>query len=218
MNKIKLYIPPMIAIIFTLVMMFIDVRGGSSYLTRSILKVIIFGVIPITFLKYQKIEMPNLKINKISKKVLIFAIISTIAIICTGVLLIKLGMLENVRDSLANSVGVKPSNYILVFLYIVFINGPLEEIFFRHSMLMICNSKLKTLISSFLFAIYHIGMLRGMFDFYLFVTAVLGLMLVGYLFIKINISKNSILNSVILHMFANLGINTIGFFIMYDII
>src|SRR5699024_3591545 len=118
------------------------------------------------------------------------------------------GMLSVVKDSLSSQVGVNPDNYPFVFIYIIFINGPLEEFFFRHFTVK------KQIISSFLFSIYHVGMLWTMFSCYIFSLSFFGLVLLGYIFILMNTKRNSILNSITLHMASNLAINPVGWMII----
>ena len=124
---------------------------------------------------------------------------------------------DQVPDSLSNQVGVSLNNYLWVSLYIILINGPLEEFFFRYFVMK--NTWFKShfvlvSVSSFLFAIYHVGMLFTMFDFYVFIIAILGLMIVGMFFIWLNHQNKGILYSVLIHMFANAGINLVGYIIL----
>ncbi len=215
-NRFKKYVSIIIAILLTFIMIGIDLKGGHSYLFRTAVKIALFGVIPFALLKYRKIKMPVLKKDENYKKVLAFSIIVLLLLLISGILLLKLGFLSNAKYNLSSAVGVNEGNYIFVYLYVVLINGPLEEFFFRYGILKLVENKGSIYLSSLLFSLYHIGMLLNMFNFYIFVFSIIGLALVGLMFIKIN--KDSILNSVIVHMSANIGINTVGLLIMYELI
>ncbi len=218
MSKLKFYLPELLIAVFAICMMLIDSKGGYSYLTRSIIKVLIFGFVPMLLLKWQGISMPNLKKDSNLKKILAFGLVVIAFAFIVGYILLSFNLLGDVKESLATTVGVNEKIYPFVYIYIVFVNGPLEEFFFRYSAIKIIKNKFSYLISSFLFAIYHIGMLRTMFPWYLFMAMVLGLMIVGYLFIKINTREGSILNSIVVHMSANFAINTIGLLLIYELV
>lgn len=206
--KTKIFI-----LVSVFLMILMDASGMFSYFQRSIIKCVVFGVIPFILLQRKNIKLPTLKRNDQTKYIVVFSVIVVILILIGASVLNNLGMFNAVKDSLTNQVGVHRSNYPYVFVYIVLINGPLEEYYFRYYLLQ-QNSKSQTLLSSGLFAIYHVGMLFTMFDWYLFILAIVGLMLVGFVFIKINSPKNSILNSIILHMAANIAINIVGWMLI----
>lgn len=189
-------------------MIMVDASGYFTYLGRSIIKVIIFGLVPYILLRKNHDDLPTLEKDHYFKHILIFSIVIVISVLVAAYILNHFGMLSLVKDSLSSQVGVNPDNYPFVFIYIIFINGPLEEFFFRHFTVK------KPIISSFLFSIYHVGMLWTMFPWYIFGLSVLGLVLVGYIFILMNTKRNSILNSITLHMSANLAINLVGWMII----
>ena len=61
-----------------------------------------------------------------------------------------------------------------------------------------------------MFALYHIFIMSGWFSFGVFTLLLIALMLAGLIFDYLD-RKGTVYNSWALHMFANLGINTIGF-------
>ena len=106
------------------------------------------------------------------------------------------------------------SNFIFVAVYISFVNSLLEEYFFRG----IAFIELKSLtsrkfaygFSALMFALYHVAMLIGLFDWYLIVLMLIALVVGGFIFNYINEKEESILASWTVHLFANLAINTVG--------
>jgi membrane protease YdiL (CAAX protease family) len=204
---------------FVLIMIAVDVAGGFSYWSRSAIKVTMFGIIPGFFLGSKQSLKTLFSKGKYLKYVVIFSLLIVGIVIGGYFILNQFGVFETVSTSLTNQVGVTLANYPYVFVYVILLNGPLEEFYFRFIMMdvdLFSSKTVQAVFSSFLFAIYHVGMLFTMFSFYLFILAILGLMLVGFVFIKINEHNEGILYSTILHMAANVGINIVGAIILFS--
>jgi membrane protease YdiL (CAAX protease family) len=122
--------------------------------------------------------------------------------------------LEMIRDSLLNQVNVNRENFIFVALYISFINSWIEEFFFRgfgyFKMKLFLGKNLSMILSSLLFAIYHISIVKDWAHPLIVTLSILGLFFIGIFFILLNERNQNILSSWMVHMFANLAINTIG--------
>jgi membrane protease YdiL (CAAX protease family) len=118
-------------------------------------------------------------------------------------------------------VGVTANNFILVALYISFINSLLEEFFFRGYAFVVLKQHVHKLyayfFSAILFSLYHVGMMQGWFDFYIYILSMLGLLIGGLIFNYLNDRWDSIYPSWLVHIFANLAINTVGL-ILFGII
>jgi len=111
--------------------------------------------------------------------------------------------------------GITPNNFIYVSLYISLMNSFLEEFFFRGFVFITLkkhtNKKFAYIYSSSLFAIYHIGMLLELFYPLTLALLLIGLIIGGCIFNYLNEKNNNIYPSWFVHMFANFGINTVGF-------
>lgn len=201
--KKKIYI-----ITVSILMILIDASGQFSYLQRSIIKLSVFGLIPFMLIYKTNKKYPNLRPNKYFKLILGLSIFVIVAVFIGAAILNNFDLLSFVKKSLETQVGVNKNNFPYIFLYIVLINGPLEEFFFRY----FANDK--TLFGSVLFSVYHVGMLFTMFPWYIFIMAIFGLILVGFVFSFINGEDDSILNSIIVHMAANIAINGVGWFLI----
>lgn len=122
--------------------------------------------------------------------------------------------LSAVPEALAQNGGISKDNFLFVALYIAFCNSLLEEFFFRSFAFMsLVKSAGKTfsyIFSSAAFAIYHAGMLIGMVNFGLFILALIALFGCGLLFDFLNVRRQRIWVSWLVHMGANLAINMIG--------
>ncbi|WP_326095717.1 CPBP family glutamic-type intramembrane protease [Paenibacillus lautus] len=67
------------------------------------------------------------------------------------------------------------------------------------------------LFSAGAFAVYHVAMMSSWFPVGLFLLLIAGLVVAGLLFNWLNERSGNIYASWMVHMFANLAINTIGF-------
>ena len=94
-------------------------------------------------------------------------------------------------------------------------NSFLEEFFFRGfgfiTLKKYLNIKFAYFFSPVLFAIYHVGMLVGMFHPAVLALLMFGLIVGGLIFNALNDKLGNIYPSWFVHMAANFGINAIGF-------
>lgn len=111
--------------------------------------------------------------------------------------------------------GITAGNFLYVSLYISLVNSFLEEFFFRGygfiTLKKYTGRKFAYIFSSSIFAVYHVGMLLGMFHIGVLFLLLLGLMIGGCIFNCLNERNDTIYPSWFVHMFANFGINTVGF-------
>ena len=122
--------------------------------------------------------------------------------------------LETIRLALAEDLGVNRDNFILVALYISFMNSLLEEFFFRGYLFLGLLQKTGRIaaysISAFLFAAYHVAIIGRWFSPLIFLFAMAGLFIGGLIFNYLNERNRNIINSWVVHLMANLAINTVG--------
>lgn len=225
MNKKCIYII-ISMFIFSMLVNFIDYYVQPNYFVKIPIKIVFFLIGPILFFIINKKEFREfVKLfrfnNKKILKSLLLGVLMYLLLILGYILLNDVIDFSNVTNSLTNGMGITSDNFIYVFIYISIINSFLEEFFFRgygfitlknHS-----NRKFAYLFSSFIFSIYHIGMLFEMFDFWVLIILLFGLIIGGFIFNYLNERNNNIYSSWFVHMFANLGINTIGL-ILFGII
>lgn len=122
---------------------------------------------------------------------------------------------SNVTVTLENNIGVNKTNFVFVALYISFINSFLEEFFFRGfsflSIKILASRKVAYVFSASAFSIYHVAIMTGWFTPVLFILLIFSLFVAGIIFNWLNERSNTIYPSWIVHLSANLAINTIGF-------
>ena len=211
--------------ILVILMYVVDFHIQPGYLNKSIIKIIIFLLIPVIYsFKCDCIQVKKFFMIK-SRNQIIRSLILGVCIYCFIIaayfILRNFIDLDNIQNILNDSLNVSKSNFIYVAIYISFINSLLEEFFFRGFLFLnlnkTMNSSLAYTISALAFSIYHVAILSNWFNPILFVVALVALFIGGLIFNRLNIKNENIYNSWLVHMFANFAINTIGL-MMYNII
>ena len=206
--------------LFSIAITFIDAFVHPNYFTKIPIKILFFLVLPLLFFAKNREVFKDFKKMFVFKKSGILKAlllgIGVYAIIVGGYFFTRdIIDFSNVTSGLTEGMGITADNFIYVSLYISLMNSFLEEFFFRGFGFMTLKKytsrKAAYAFSSALFAIYHIGMLAGMFDFQTLLLLLLGLVAGGCIFNYLNESNDSIYPSWFVHMFANFAINTVGF-------
>lgn len=216
-----------ISVLFSAIAMsLVDGVIKPPYFIKSIIKIILFMVIPLIYFLSHREEIDRLKKLFIPRKkdflvaillgVGIFSIVMIAYFICKDFI-----DFSGIKDSLTSGMGVTANNFVYVAIYISFVNSLLEEFFFRGFSFIILKQetgkKFAYVFSSTLFALYHVGMTSGWFNFLIYILAMLGLFIGGCIFNFLNEKCENIYPSWLVHMCANFAINTIGF-ILFGII
>lgn len=205
-----------------IIMALIDGVWQPTYLVKSICKITLFmSVIALCLVLFPKSRAEFFAVFKPSKKGLAVSLLIALGVF--GIIVAAYFTLRNVFDfsgivSMLDNNGITPENFVFVSVYISFINSFIEEIFFRgfafltlkhHSGRMIAY-----LFSSFAFAAYHVAIMKGWFNIPIFILAMLGLTVGGYIFDFLNEKFDNIYLSWAVHAFANFGINFVGFMLL----
>lgn len=225
MKKRSIYVITSILVLSILVSI-IDAVIKPSYFIKIPIKILFFLAIPSLFFIVNKKEFKEFKSLFYFKKngllkSLLLGILIYITIVGGYFLTRNVIDFSNVTSNLNSSMGITSDNFIYVSLYISLMNSFLEEFFFRGfgfiTLKKYTNRKFAYMYSSSLFAIYHVGMLLGSFYPPALALLLVGLIIGGCIFNYLNEKHNNIYPSWFVHMFANFGINTVGF-ILFDII
>ncbi|MBE6008050.1 MAG: CPBP family intramembrane metalloprotease [Lachnospiraceae bacterium] len=207
-------------LIFSLAVTLIDAFVHPDYFVKIPIKVVFFLALPMLFFIKNKGAFEDFKRlfiwdkNGIIKSLVLG--VGIYAVIVTGYFMTRNVIdYSNVTSTLTDGMGITAKNFIYVSLYISLMNSFLEEFFFRGfgfiTLKKYKSRKFAYLFSSLLFAIYHIGMLIGMFNFSVLLLLMAGLIVGGCIFNYLNELNDSIYPSWFVHMFANFAINTVGF-------
>ena len=214
-----------LAIASLIVMFLVDYFINFNYLEKSLIKVLVFLLIPffysrknryIDYRSFFRIGFVKELLGSLILGLLVYGLI-----IGTYFFLKDSIDLAKIETILSSKLRVEKANFLYVALYISFFNSLLEEIFFRGFVFLGLKKLGSTLnayiISSFLFAIYHVAIMANWFSLEIFALSIVGLFLAGLIFNGLNHKNENIYNSWLVHMFANFAINTVGL-IMFGII
>lgn len=219
MKKKTLYII-LSVLILSVLMSLIDGFIKPPYFIKSIIKVVLFLIVPMAYFAFYKEERKQLGELFVPKSKDFFRAI-VLGVLVYGVIVGAYFLLRGTFDftsiagSLVSDVGVTEDNFIYVALYISFANSLLEEFFFRGFAFITLKEKtgrkFAYIFSGALFAFYHVGMTAGWFHIVVFILAFSGLFVGGLIFNYLNEKCKNIYPSWLVHMCANFAINTIGF-------
>jgi len=195
----------------------VDAVIQPGYLIKSIIKVFLFLLIPVVYSLVQK-DRNIADLFQLRKHGLIFAAVCGIMIyvLILGAFLLLRDIFDfsALTGSLTATTGVSRQNYLLVALYISFCNSFLEEFFFRGfgflALKKVSSRRFAYIFSAALFALYHIAMMIGWFDWTVILISLAGLFAGGIIFNYFNEKWNTLYPSWVIHMFANFATNTIG--------
>lgn len=210
------------AVIAVAVMCAVESILQPGYVWKSVVKItMFFGSVVLFYLLY-KDEKIKEKFKIKNKKA--FAVSSVIALLTVGVIIGAYALISDyvdpnqIKDSLLNKEKVSVENFLYVALYISAVNSFLEEIFFRGLLFLQIKKlgyrKLAYNISAIFFAVYHIGIVTGWFNFWVFLLVIFLLYVAGVILNKAAEACDSFLGSWVIHIAANLGINAIGCYLL----
>ena len=221
----KLYVILAI-IIFSLAVTFIDAVVHPPYFSKIPIKILFFLALPMLFFAFWHEEWNEFKsLFRFQKKGLLISLLLGIAIfgVILGGYFVTHDFIDfsDVTSSLTEGMGITADNFIWVAIYISIMNSFLEEFFFRGfgfiTLKKYVNVRFAYFFSPVLFAIYHVGMLVGMFHPAVLALLMFGLIVGGLIFNALNDKLGNIYPSWFVHMAANFAINTIGF-ILFDVL
>lgn len=208
----------MIALILlcTALVSFVDGVIMPGYAVKSAAKLVLFGLVPVLYAKHSGISLRKLfHMEKRALKQTLFFAAGLFALILVGYFLLKDFLdLSSVTTALTENAGVSREVFPIVAVYIPLVNALLEEFFFRGfaflTLRRFTSARFAWLFSAIVFALYHVSILQGWFSPLLYALAMTGLAVGGLLFNFLDSRSGSILPSYLVHMAANLAINTIG--------
>lgn len=216
-KKMKFHIM-FLVIVGCLVMAWVDGVLSPNYAIKSAIKLFLFLILPIGYFCFNK-QISLRTLFMFNKKKIFFSVLLGI-----GVYFLILGAyfvlkhyfdFSNVTLALQDNIGVNKNNFVFVALYISFINSLLEEFFFRGFAFLALKKtttrKIAHIFSASAFSLYHIAIMTNWFTPSLFILLIGSLFVAGLMFNWLNERNNNILSSWMVHMCANLAINTIGF-------
>ena len=207
-------------IVFSLAVTFIDAFVHPPYFSKIPIKILFFLALPMLFFVIHRDEWREFKaMFRIRKKGFLVSFILAIGVygVIVGGYFLTRGFIDfsNVTSSLTEGMGITADNFLWVALYISVMNSFLEEFFFRGfgfiTLKKYVSAKFAAFFSPVLFAFYHVGMMIGMFHPAALALMLVGLVIGGLIFGALNDRLGNIYPSWLVHMAANVAINTVGF-------
>lgn len=187
-----------------------------TYFVKAAIKLALFVIIPISLIVVRK-ETSMLRFFKPNRKTLLpmlaFGVLMYAFIIGAYFLLGKYFDLSGITSSL-DEIGVTKNNFVFVALYIALCNSFLEEFIFRGfgfiGLIDKVGEKWACIFSAICFALYHITMMIGWYSIWLTALIIFALFVGGVILNFLDRKCRTIYPAWIVHIFANLAINTIG--------
>ena len=210
-------LPYMIALaVCCIAMSAIELIFTPTYFVKAAIKLALFVIIPMSLVLIRK-ETKTLRFFKPNKKTLLpmlgFGVLMYGFIIGAYFLLGKYFDLSGITSSL-DEIGVTKQNFVFVALYIAVCNSFLEEFIFRGFGFIGLSEKLGAkwacIFSAICFALYHITMMIGWYSIWLTALIIFALFVGGVILNILDSKCKTVYPAWIVHIFANLAINTIG--------
>lgn len=204
-----------------LAMAFVDGVIQPPYALKSFLKVVLFLLVPLGYFAIFRAWDKLKSLYLLKKRELLVALalgIGAFVVITGGYMVVsKFFDLDDAIWQMTAEGGVNPENFLYVSIYISLVNSMLEEFFFRGyaflNMKSLTSCGFAYFFSAILFAVYHLGMVSGNGNPLIWGGALILLTASGLILNALNERSGSIFTSWLLHMCANLAINTVGFYV-----
>lgn len=199
---------------------------SPPYAVKSAIKLVFFVALPLLYMFLSRDDMLRRRISP-GKNTRAYAAAAAVGILVYAVIVGGFFALRGIVDfsavteSLASGEGVTRDNFIFVALYISFVNSFCEELLFRGFAFGVLSDRAGRraayIFSSAAFALYHIAIMSGWFSPVTFALLIAALFLAGAVLDFFDERCGTVFPSYIIHIFANLGINTVGL-ILFGII
>ncbi len=206
------------SVLFIVSLYFIDQILQVSYFYKVIFKLFMIATSYLVGKNFFNMSFDFLRFKKIKnyKKGIILSIL-TFSIIFIGFFIINNFMdLDILKSEFINKYKLTGYKFFIASFYLVIINSFIEEYFFRGFIFLnYKNRKIGNILSSITFSIYHISNFQNWFDNkLLLILPIISLVIAGMIFNYLVSITDDIYNSYIPHMFADLSIVIIGYFII----
>lgn len=205
-----------------LAMSLVDGVIQPGYALKSAIKVALFLLVPMGYFLLCREEWGQFKALFLPrKKELAVALglgLGVYALILGGYWVLNRFLdINTIALQLTADGGVSADNFLWVSLYISFVNSLLEEFLFRGfafiTLKKVSSRTFSYVFSALVFAAYHFGMFAGSYNPLIWVLAMGALFIAGCALNFLNEKSGNIYVSWLVHMFANFGINTVGFIV-----
>ena len=215
----------LLVIVSCLFMTYVELVLKPGYVLKSLLKLGCFlgSMTLFSYVEKENVLLSYVRMKQARQlvKPLGLGILLYVVILVGYLIFARFISLEHIATTLTRDLAVSANNFIGVACYISVCNSLLEELFFRGFAVKTLSRYVSQskcyLLSSVMFALYHVSMMFLWFEWWLVLLAILSLIIGGLIFSKLNEGEEHVYASWFVHMFANFAINTVGF-IMFGLI
>lgn len=200
------------------VMAIVETIIEPAYVVKSVIKAIVFLLLPLAILKAFQIAPAGTSFTLRRKNMialLFMGVFVYLFIIGAYALTGNLFDYSTLVIALSEDQQVNSRSFVWVALYISFCNSFLEEFMFRFMAFIQLSAytsrKAAYLFSSIMFALYHVAMIGPSFPVQLLFLALFGLAAGGLIFDFIDETCGNLYPSWIVHMFADFALMTIWY-------
>jgi len=195
----------------------------NNYLYSSVFKVFLFVSIPMFYYRFAlKEKFTNYIFVKGDTRYIKLSLLLGMGVFLFiwGVFFLLRPFIDNqlIMDAL-DSNGITRDNFHFVFIYIVLINAILEQVFFRGFIFMTLHRMgfkgYAHVYSSLLFSLYHVPIIWGGVSWDIMLLCVFGLVVAGLIFNVLAAKCKNLAGSIIVHVSANIALNTI---VLYNLV
>lgn len=208
------------SLIACIVLYIIEQYLGVNYAVKTISKLVLFVLVPYAYIKFiaKSDVKTELNLRNLDKKRLklgfIFGLASFLIVLAAFFVFQGAIDLKSIASELQTKSKITPANFLLVGFYVTFGNSFLEEFFFRGFIFLnlynLKKQRLGYIYSSVLFGLYHIAIFKTWFSPSIILLCLLGLITVGFLFNWLNTKSQNLINSWLVHIFADTAVILIG--------
>jgi len=217
-NKAKARGIMLLIAVCCVIMALIETVIEPVYAVKSAIKVIVFLLFPLIFAKMIQVDLFHHSFALDRKGILkLLALGLSIYAVIIGAYALTKHFFDypSLVRSLSADQKVAGDSFIWVALYISFCNSFLEEFLFRFvafiQLSQFTARKTAYAFSSVIFAVYHISIIGASFPPLLLFLALIGLTIGGFIFDYVDEKNETICNSWMIHIFADLAIMTVWY-------
>lgn len=211
------------AVVAVIMLYISDQIIALNYLGKSLLKILLFTVFSFIYtlrtgentfmVSFQNARKKSS--GTLGKKVsILLGLVVFIVIIAAFFILQGYIQTEILIKEFEDKYRINASNIAYYGLYLAFINSFLEEFFFRGFIFLnlkrLGYRKLAYLTSASLFSVYHIANFQNWLHMAVFILALLGLAIGGFIFNYLDEKQETFFNSWFVHICADLAIVAVG--------
>jgi membrane protease YdiL (CAAX protease family) len=199
-----------------------DDVADPSYLAKQLLRIPFLVVIPYLWLRHRNpTNLEELRPKRVTFRDVRISVWSGLVVYVGAIGGYAIIYLFSDASSITTELmatGITRSNILYVGIYMSFVNAYVEEFFFRgvlHQPFQDTSPIKGYLVTSGLWALFHLGIVSVYFEPLLLISLLIGMMIVGSFLVFVNRYGRGLMNSYLVHVFADLAMFSIGLYLYF---